>query len=256
MTSTILSLFNGITPGYILLFLMCAMLIGMSKAGLSGFGLAVVPVMALIFGAKESTGVILPMLITADIMAVIYYHRSAVWKYIIRILPWAAAGIIIALITGRNVNSSQFRTVMMAVVWIMLILMIVNDLRKQKGNEIPENHLFASFMGLAGGFATMIGNAAGPVFTLYFLAMKLPKKEFIGTSAWLYFILNTGKLPLQAIVWKNITWNFLLLDLVAVPFVALGIFAGIRIVRLLPEKVFRYFVIATTLITSVFLFLR
>lgn len=255
MTGAILSLFSGITPGHIILFLACAIVIGMAKAGMSGFGLAVVPVMALIFGAKESTGVILPMLITADIMAVIYYHRSAVWKYILRIIPWAAAGILIALALGKMVNAGQFRIVMLTVVWIMLILMIVNDIRSKKGEEIPENHLFASLMGLAGGFATMIGNSAGPVFTLYFLAMRLPKKEFIGTSAWLYFILNVGKLPLQALVWKNISLNYLMLDLVAVPFIALGIFAGISLVKLFPENVYRYFVIATTLVTSVLLFI-
>ena len=118
----------------------------MSKAGLSGFGLAMVPLMALIFGAKPSTGVILPMLIAADIMAVIYYHRSAVWKYIIRILPWAAAGVVIALITGKMVNNNQFRIVMMTVVWIMLILMILNDIRNKKGTEIPESPLVASLL--------------------------------------------------------------------------------------------------------------
>jgi uncharacterized protein len=255
MTSFILSLNPDLTPGYLLLFLTVAMVIGMSKAGLSGFGLTAVPVMALIFGAKESTGVILPMLIAADIMAVIYYHRNAVWKYIVRILPFVAAGILIALITGKMINNNQFRIVMMTVVWIMLILMILNDIRSKKGSEIPENHLFGSLMGLSGGFATMIGNSAGPVFTLYFLAMRLPKKEFIGTGAWLYLIMNTGKLPLQAVVWKNITWNFLILDLVSIPFIALGIYAGIHIVKLFPENVYRYFVIATTMVTSVLLFI-
>ena len=255
MTSYLTALFPDLTPFYFFLFLIVAILIGMSKAGLAGFGLAMVPLMALIFGAKPSTGVILPMLITADIMAVIYYRRNAVWKHIIRILPWAAAGIIIALITGKMVNNNQFRVVMMTVVWIMLILMVLNDLRSKKESVIPENKLFASFMGLAGGFSTMIGNSAGPVFTLYFLAMKLPKKEFIGTSAWLYLILNTSKLPLQVLVWKNITWNFLMLDLIAIPFIALGIYLGIRIVKLFPENVYRYFVIATTLVTSVLLFI-
>lgn len=255
MTSFILSLKPDLTPGYFLLFLTVAMVIGMSKAGLSGFGLAIVPVMALIFGAKESTGVILPMLIAADIMAVIYYHRSAVWKYIIRILPWAAAGVFIALVLGKMVNNNQFRVVMMTVVWIMLILMVLNDIRSKKGNEIPESRLFASILGLAGGFATMIGNSAGPVFTLYFLAMRLPKKEFIGTGAWLYLIINTGKLPLQALVWKNISLNFLMLDLISIPFIVLGIFIGIRIVKLFPENVYRYFVIGTTLVTSVLLFI-
>jgi len=255
MISYILSLHPNLTPGYLLLFLILTMVLGMSKAGLSGFGLAIVPVMALIFGAKESTGVILPMLITADIMAVIYYRRNAVWKHIIRILPWVAAGIIIALIIGKLINNNQFRVVLITVVWIMLILMLVNDLRKNKSIEIPENKFFGAFIGVTGGFSTMIGNAAGPVFTLYFLAMRLPKKEFIGTSAWLYLIMNTGKLPLQVLVWKNISLNSLMLDVIAIPVIALGIFLGIYIVKLLPENVYRYFVIITTLVSSILLFL-
>ena len=255
MQSFLLSLHPDITPGYLLLFLIVALVVGMAKAGISGIGLSIVPAMALIFGAKESTGVLLPMLIIADIMAVIYYHRSAVWKHIIRILPWVAGGIIIALVTGNLINDKQFRIVMITVVWSMLILTVLNDIRKKKGKEIPENHLFASSMGITGGFATMIGNSAGPVFTLYFLAMKLPKKEFIGTGAWLYLIMNTGKLPLQIFIWKTITINSLILNLISIPLIACGIFLGIYVVKLLPEKVYRYFVIITTLITSVILFI-
>jgi len=255
MISYILSLNQNLTPGFLLLFFVVALVAGMAKAGLSGLGLAIIPVMALIFGAKESTGVILPMLITADIMAVIYYHRNAVWKYILRILPWVTLGIVTALITGNMINNSQFRIVMISIVWIMLILMVFNDLRKKEESLIPDNRYFGPSMGFAGGFATMIGNSAGPVFTLYFLAMKLPKKEFIGTSAWLYLIMNTGKLPLQALVWKNITLSSLTLDLIAVPVIASGIFLGIHIVNLFPEKAYRYFVIITTLGSSVLLFL-
>ena len=255
MQEFLLSIHPDLTPGYLLLFLVVALVVGMAKAGLSGIGLAIVPAMALIFGAKESTGVLLPMLITADVMAVLYYRSHAVWKHIIRILPWVAIGIFIALVTGNMINDNQFRLVMITVVWSMLILTVLNDFRKNRGKEIPENHFFAGLMGLAGGFATMIGNSAGPVFTLYFLAMKLPKNSFIGTGAWLYLIMNCGKLPLQAFVWKTISVNSLLLNLMAVPVIAFGIFAGIHIVKLFPEKVYRYFVIATTLITSVFLFI-
>ena len=245
--------YPSLTPGYLALFLISALVLGLSKAGLSGISLSIIPVMALIFGAKESTGVLLPMLIAADIMAVIYYHRNAVWKHIIRILPWIAVGILIAVITGNIINDNQFRLVMITVVWIMIILMIMNDLRKKSYNEIPENHYFAGLMGLTGGFATMIGNSAGPVFNLYFLAMRLPKKEFIGTGAWLYLIMNCGKLPIQIFVWKTISVNTIILNLISVPVIAAGIFIGIHIVKLFPEKVYRYFVILTTLIASVFL---
>lgn len=255
MNSFLLSIHPDLTPGFLILFLLVAILLGMAKAGLSGLGLAIVPIMALIFGAKESTGVILPMLIAADIMAVTYWHRHAVWKHILKILPWVAVGIGIALFVGNSINDNQFRIVMLSVVWIMLILMVVNDLWKKESEVIPHNMLFGSGMGLAGGFATMIGNSAGPVFTLYFLAMRLPKKEFIGTSAWLYLIMNTGKLPLQAIVWKNISLVSLIPGLLSIPFIALGIYLGIRIVNLFSESVYRYFVIITTLISSVLLFL-
>jgi uncharacterized membrane protein YfcA len=255
MISYIQSLHPNLSPAYLALFLVVALILGMAKAGLSGLGLSIVPIMALIFGAKESTGVILPMLISADIIAVIYYRRTAVWKHIFRILPWVAAGIISALLIGNMINNNQFRIVMISVVWVMLILMIINDLRKDNGINLPDNNFFGPFIGIAGGFSTMIGNAAGPVFTLYFLAMRLPKKEFIGTSAWLYLIMNTGKLPLQALVWKNISVESLLLDLIALPVIVLGIFLGIRIVKLLPENVYRYFVIITTLVSSVFLFI-
>ena len=255
MTLYLQSIHPDLTPGFFILFLLSALTIGMSKAGLSGLGLAMVPMMALIFGARESTGVILPMLITADIMAVIYYRQHAVWKYIFRILPWVATGIIIALIIGNRIDNNQFRIVMLAIVWIMLILMVVNDLWKKESDEIPHNMFFGSIMGLAGGFATMIGNSAGPVFTLYFLAMRLTKKEFIGTGAWLYLIMNTGKLPLQAIVWKNITMTSLIPGLISIPFIALGIFLGIRIVNLFSEKVYRIFVIVTTIGSSLLLLL-
>jgi len=255
MNSFMMSLNPQLTPGYLLLFFTAAFILGMSKAGLSGFGLAAVPLMAMIFGARESTGVILPMLIAADIMAVVHYHRSAVWKHILRIIPWVAIGIVIALITGKMINDKQFRIVLLTIVWLMLALMIVNDLRKKEESHVPQNPLFGFSMGLAGGFSTMIGNSAGPVFNLYFLSMKLSKQEFIGTSAWLYLIMNTGKLPLQLLVWKNISLNYLSLGIISIPVIALGIFAGIRIVKLFSESVYRYFVIGTTLLTSVLLFI-
>ncbi len=104
MNSFLLSIHPDLTPGFLVLFLVVAILLGMAKAGLSGLGLAIIPIMALIFGAKESTGVILPMLIAADIMAVTYWHRHAVWKHILKILPWAAIGIGVALFVGNSIT--------------------------------------------------------------------------------------------------------------------------------------------------------
>jgi hypothetical protein len=64
------------------------------------------------------------------------------------------------------------------------------------------------------GITTMLGNLAGAFSNLYFLAMRLPKNHFIGTSAWLFLVINLFKLPFQVLYWKNITISSLQTDLV------------------------------------------
>lgn len=238
----------------IILFALSAFLTGFAKAGMKGTGLIIVPVMAAIFGAKASTGILLPMLIIADILAVIYYRKHAKWKYIIKLLPWTIIGIIGALIIGNEINENQFRIILTTIVIIMLALMIINDFQKKREN-IPDGRFFAILMGISGGFATMIGNSAGPIFTVYLLAMGMPKKEFIGTGAWFFLIINLSKVPLHTIFWKTIDIQTLCLNSLTIPVIALGIGAGLYLVKLFPEKPYRYFVIAATLISALVLFI-
>ena len=70
-----------------------ATLIGMSKTGIQGISLLAVPLMAIAFGAKPSTGLILPILCVADLIAVLYYRSVAEWKYVFKLLPAALANI-------------------------------------------------------------------------------------------------------------------------------------------------------------------
>lgn len=232
------------------LFLLVALLTGAAKGGMKGIGLATVPVMAYIFGARASTGIFLPMLIIADIMAVIYYRHNVEWRYIILLLPWTVIGIFIALITGNNINENQFRYILTVVVIIMLVLLLLNDMRKKTPGVVPDNHYFAAVMGIAGGFATMIGNSAGPVFSLYFLSMNLPKKEFIGTAAWFFLIINVGKMPLHIFSWHTISMQTFLLGISTLPLIALGIIGGIYFAKLFTERAYRIFVIIATCISA------
>jgi uncharacterized membrane protein YfcA len=230
------------------LVLFSAFLVGASKAGIKGVGLMIVPMMAAVFGAKASTGIVLPMLIMADVMAVIYYRRSVNRKYIIKLLPWAFAGIIIGVVTGDVIDEGHFRYLLGAIIIAMLVLLIYNDLKKS--DRIPDNRFFAGIMGLAGGFATMVGNAAGPVFSIYLLSMRLPKREFIGTGAWFFFIINLSKVPFHVFTWNTMTVNTLAVDLVLLPLIIVGMFAGIRLVNWFSEGFYRYFVIIMTFIAA------
>jgi len=232
-----------------LLAVFCGMLTGMSKTGISGAGLFVVPVFAGIFGGRPSVGLVLPMLVAADIFAVIYYHRHADWKYVLKLLPWAFAGIMVALFVGTAIDDRQFRKLIAILVIIGIALMIYQDIRKK--TPIPDYPWFAALLGTAGGFSTMIGNAAGPVMSLYLLSMRLPKNRYIGTGAWFFFIVNLFKVPLHIFVWKTITLQSLSFDLLMVVPVIGGAIAGFYLVKLIPEKAYRFLILASTLASSI-----
>ena len=232
----------------------CGMLIGMSKVGVPGVSMIVVPALAFIFGAKESTGVLLPILMMADLFGVAYYRRHANWAHLVKVIPWAFLGLLLALWVGKMVNDEQFKNMIAILVFLSIGLMLWQDKRKGT-NLFPDKWWFAAGMGILGGFATMIGNVAGPVFAIYLLAMHLPKNSFIGTSAWFFMIINFTKFPLQVFVWNNITSQTLLIDLVTLPAIAIGAFVGFKVVKIIPEQTYRGFVIVITVISAFLLLL-
>ncbi|WP_347838929.1 sulfite exporter TauE/SafE family protein [uncultured Draconibacterium sp.] len=227
----------------------CGMLVGMSKVGVPGVSMLVVPTLALIFGGKASTGVLLPMLMMADIFGVGYYHRHAEWRYLWKLLPWAFIGIAIALWVGEVVNDIWFKNIIAILVFLCIGLMLWRD-RKKGQNLFPDTWWFAASMGILGGFATMIGNVAGPIFAIYLLAMHLPKNSFIGTGAWFFLILNFSKFPLHIFVWKTINWSTLSLNLLLLPAIAIGAFTGIKLVQRISDKLYRAAVIIVTALSA------
>lgn len=234
------------------LILFCSLLVGMSKTGVPGVSMAVIPILAILFGGKQSTGILLPMLIMADVFGVSYYHRHANWKHIIRALPWAVTGVVLAMFVGNWVNDKQFKNIIAIIIFASITLMIWRD-RKQQPANIPDHWWFAAVMGISGGFATMIGNAAGPIFAIYLLALRLPKNEYIGTAAWFFFIINVFKFPLHVLNWHTITTHSLALNILALPTIALGAFIGIWIVKKISVKYYRWLVIGVTILSAVFM---
>ena len=232
--------------------ILAAVLIGMGKTGLSGAGNLAIPLMAILFGGKPSTGIILPMLCMADIFGVMYYHRHAEWKHILKLMPWALGGLFIALIIGKYISDHTFKTIIGITVLASVALMFWQDFRKEKF-EMPEKKWFSPVFGITGGFATMIGNAAGPIMAIYLQSMRLPKNSYIGTGAWFFLIINYTKVPLQVIFWKNITWNSFSFNLMLLPAIAMGAFLGVKLVNMLPEKAYRIFILASTGISALFL---
>jgi uncharacterized membrane protein YfcA len=240
-----------------LLAILSAVMIGMAKVGVNGLGTLVVPIMAFIFGGMPSSGLVLPMLIMADVFGVVYYHRSTHWKTVLGVLPWAFAGILIGWLVGKSISPVQFKQLIGLLVILSLAVMVWMEFRKKKTTEIVSHKTSVAIpFGLMGGFSTMIGNAAGPIMSVYLLSKNLPKKEYIGTAAWFFFIINVSKLPLQIWGWHNITIKTLTFNLMLLPAIALGAYLGIKIVKLFPENVYRWFVLVATFVSALVLLIR
>jgi uncharacterized membrane protein YfcA len=231
-----------------------ALCIGLSKTGVNGASAVMIPILALVFGAKESTGIVLPMLCFADILAVVYYRRSAEWKYIFKLLPWALMGFVIALVVDRFVPARGFKVLIGICIFAGLGVMFWND-RRAKDAEIPSAWWFAAIFGIMGGFSTMIGNAAGPIMSVFLLSVRLPRTSFVGTAAWFFMIINYLKLPLQYFVWHNITPRGLLFDLTMIPLIIAGAGLGILLVKKISEANYRVLVYVMTLISAGLLFI-
>ncbi|WP_430814394.1 sulfite exporter TauE/SafE family protein [Carboxylicivirga sp. RSCT41] len=234
--------------------LLSAFFIGVSKSGLKGISMFVIPLFAHLYGGKASAGIVLPCLLMGDLMALRFFYKSANIQLILKLIPPAVAGILFAVFIGNRINDEQFKYTMGAAILICVGLLVYNELKGKF--DISKSRVFGNNLGLAGGFATMIGNAAGPIFNLYLLSMRLPKAAYIGTGAWFYLFLNSFKVPFHIVSWETINWQTFHLNLVMFPLLICGTFIGKKIVSYIPEKPYRYFIYTITLLSAILLFIR
>ena len=246
--------FTDVSVSAWVLALLAAFLIGISKAGLKGLSLFNVTLLALAFGAKASTGIIMPFLVLGDIAAVLYYNRHAQWKPILRILPWMALGILAGVVLGKDLPEQLFKIAMVTIIFVSLGLLVLWDIRKSK--TVPRHWTFASGSGILAGLATMIGNMAGPFTNLYFLMLRLPKNEFVGTAAWLFFITNLFKVPFHVFVWKTISAETLVLNLKLFPALLLGFIVGAKVLKFINDSLYRKFILVVTAIGAIAILLK
>lgn len=237
-----------------ILLSLAAFFIGLSKAGLKGIDMLNITIMALVLGSKASTGVVLPLLCFADLMAVKYYHRHAQWNHFWKLIPWMAVGVLIGVFIGQDMDEAVFRKIMAVIIIVTVIIMLYMEMRKTI--VIPSNKLFVSSMGLVSGLTTMLGNLAGAFSNVYFLAMRLPKNDFIGTAAWVFLAVNYFKLPFQIFFWKNIDTSTLKTDLILLPSLITGFLIGIKVVAAIKDDSYRKIIIVLTFIGALFIFLK
>jgi uncharacterized membrane protein YfcA len=246
-----LLVFNFSSFQWILMMLGTA-IIGLSKAGIKGIDMMNVTIMAMVFGGKASTGVILPLLCFADILAVFYYKRHVQWHYFKRLIPPMLIGVVVGAWWGKDIDERLFKKIMAIIILLTVVLMFWME--KRKSQKVPTTYFFSNSMGFIAGFTTMLGNLAGAFSNIYFLALKLSKNDFIGTAAWVFFTINLIKVPFQFFIWKNINVETLTIDIFLIPSLIVGFTFGIKLVGKIDEIFFRKLIMTLTLIGSFLIF--
>ena len=229
--------FMGVNATQLTILCIAAVLIGINKTAIPGLGVLPVVMLTMYFETRMSTGIQLGMLALADLIAVAYYRKKADWRILLHLLPWALLGLAVGSGILRLIPENG--VVMKRVIGgIVLALMIVSFIRKRIAPEnIPSGTGWSAFYGILLGSTTQLANAAGPISSIYFLAMKLPKEKYLGCCAWFFLMLNWIKLPIFA--WEGrVTLASVKLDLCMIPFILLGGFLGIVLLRKMPQKIF------------------
>lgn len=245
------------TPEALVLGVTAAFIIGMSKTGLPGGALIAVPMLATVFDGRMIAGGTLPILLVADVFAVSWYRAHARWDVLKDLSVWIGLGYVAGITFFVAVGSAPdliARTVG-AIVLLIVFLQIVRMWRSTPTADATR--LTAATHGSVAGFTTFVANAAGPVVNTYLLRRNLPKAELIGTSAWLYLLVNLSKIPLYVALgrWTDggqfFTAESLLFALAVIPGVFVGALAGRVLFRVVSQSAFTVAVIVLSALGAI-----
>jgi uncharacterized membrane protein YfcA len=225
------------------LAMVAALLVGVSKTGVAGLGLLASALFAQVVPARQATGLVLPLLIVGDVIAVASYRRHANWRYLWRMFPWAAAGVVLGFLTLSRIDDVESKHLIGAIVLVLVILHLV---RKRYGDGKPPEHVaIGPVIGILAGFTTLLANASGPLMAMYFLAMQLPKMEYMGTTAVFFLLINCFKVPFMGGL-GLVNAGSLQLNLYLVAPVLIGTWLGRRLIGKMNQNQFEAVILLLT----------
>ncbi|GHA63944.1 sulfite exporter TauE/SafE family protein [Streptomyces anthocyanicus] len=229
-----------------------ALLVGFSKTAVSGANTVSLAIFAAVLPARASTGILLPVLIAGDVLAVLTYRRHAHWPTLWRLFPAVGVGVVVGTLFLVWADDAVVRTSIGVILLFMAAVTVWRRRRADADGQPDEvtsrtGRVKARSYGVLGGFTTMVANAGGPVMSMYLLSAGFRKLGFLGTSAFFFLIVNVSKLPFSVGL-GLIDGHSLLLDAVLVVFVVPGAFLGKWAVDRINQRLFERLVIAATIV--------
>jgi uncharacterized membrane protein YfcA len=232
-----------------------ALMVGLSKAGITGLSILSIALFVHVFpSSKQASGLVLPLLIFGDIVAVLSYRAHTQWRYVWKLLPWTAAGVVLGYFALGHISDKAAR-IMIGV--IIVFLCVLGFGRRYLPIEMQEtagarHWALGAAIGVTAGFITLVANAAAPLMAIYLVAMRLPKMQFVGTAAVFFMVLNLFKVPFMVEL-GLVTVQSFEFNLMLAPAVLLGAFVGRWLLIRINQRLFENMVLALSAVAGVLL---
>ena len=167
------------------------------------------------------------------------------------VLTWPALiGMAVGVAVLGNADNLTMRRVIGAIILLMCLIQLTSRINPEKFFAIACTRHFGFFCGTAGGVATVLANAAGPILQIYMVSRRMEKMELIGVGARFFLVINILKLPLGAGL-NLITPGSLLTNIILAPVIAAGVFGGHRLVKVISQRTFELTVIGFAIIAGI-----
>lgn len=209
-------------------------LTGISKGGFGGVALLAVPLMSLVISPLQAAGIMLPLLIFMDALSIWAYRRELSFRNLKSLLPGAVVGIGIGWATAAYTSEDDVRLVVGVIAVVFTLYMVF--FRREAAPAEP-NRAKGFFWGGCAGYTSYVAHAGSPPLQVYLLPQKLPKAEYASTAVLFFAVVNLIKAP-PYIATGQINLDNLLIGLVLAPLVPAGVWCGVRLNRIISEKVF------------------
>jgi uncharacterized membrane protein YfcA len=225
-----------IDPFFVTIAVIAVLIVGLSKAGLlGGLGVVGVPLLTLVMAPRDAAGMMLPVLLCMDAVAIWMYRKECDWGLLRIMLPGAAIGTVVGWVLWAVVSDAVV-LLMVGVVTLIFVADAILPLRK-KLEGLPPSKPWGVLWGGVAGFTSFISHTGGPPFQIYVLPRKLPPAVYAGTTAFFFAIVNTAKLvPYYFLGQLNV--QNLTLSAALAPVGVLGVFIGIYLVRRIDARLF------------------
>jgi uncharacterized membrane protein YfcA len=222
-----------------------ALMVGISKAGITGLSILSVALFTHVFpSSKQASGLVLPLLIFGDFVAVLSYRTHTQWRYVWKLMPWTGFGVVLGYFALGHISDKTTRTMIGVIIVSLCVLGYWRRYLTVQTQEAsgPKHWAVGAAIGIVAGFITLIANAAGPLMALYLVAMRLPKMQFVGTAAVFFMVLNLFKVPFMVKL-GLITAQSFEFNLMLAPAVLLGAFAGRWLLIRINQRLFEQMVL-------------